>query len=93
MDRKPGGGPTGRDPVSAPDGSKVSPASLLGELRHVYLLPDLPADVLVTCELPGASGPRPDPRSVLAPARPDTSWEQVFEHVRRLIEDDHRSAA
>lgn len=93
MDRKPRAVAAGLDPASAGNRGAGSSRSLLGELRHIYLLPDLPADVLSTCEPLRQARPDLAPWHLVAAARPDASWEQVFEHVRRLIDGDHRSAA
>jgi hypothetical protein len=89
----PRGAAAGLDPVLVGNRAAGSSTSLLGELRHVYLLPDLPADILATSEPVGPTHPELEPRRLVAAARPDASWEQVFEHVRRLIDGDHRSAA
>lgn len=82
---------------AGPQPRSASPAGLLGELRHIYLMPDLPSDVL-TLLVPAAP-----PRAVAAvqlsdtpsttQRAPDSTWEQVFAHVRRLIDGDRRSAA
>lgn len=66
---------------------------LLGELRHLYLLPDLPPDVLAVVVPADESEPAMDSLRTPAAARADVSWEQVFEHVRRLVARNHRSAA
>lgn len=42
-------------------------ASLQGELRHVYLMPDVPPETGAGCQ-------------------PDSTWETVFAHVRRLVQ-------